>query len=118
MSGQGKHTPTPWRISSTPESPRLRPRRISRYFSISPESGPAMITLDEGRRDIQEANAEFIVKAVNAHNALVDALKRARPFIELVQRLLPNGDAPRAKQSAKNCETEMDAALMAVGAVE
>jgi len=32
-----RHTTGPWRISSTPKSPRLRPKQIRKYFSISPD---------------------------------------------------------------------------------
>ena len=53
-----KHTPTPWTIESTPSRIEVRTDPMHVY---------AFSHADRG-------NAEFIVRAVNAHEALVSAL--------------------------------------------
>jgi len=59
-----KHTPTPWRLDDPQAN---RPNIVSdRGLVASTEHGP-----DDGR-----PNAALIVRAVNAHAALVEALER------------------------------------------
>jgi hypothetical protein len=73
-----KHTPTPWfflkngpdyAISAT----KSRIARFSDIFATQPHS--------EAQYEEAEANAEFIVRACNAHDDLVAALELSKSFI-------------------------------------
>lgn len=88
-----KHTPTPWvaddlfmedetytRIGTTDGTPT--------YYQRSTTIAECYIDADEGLPDLRaEANAAFIVLAVNSHEALVAALELAR------DTLYEHGDA-------------------------
>jgi hypothetical protein len=77
-----KHTRTPW--TSVPilrgkyaDSIGIFPADPLRH-EYAPTCGPALaIVRGGGRRDIQESNAALIVRAVNAHEALVGACEQA-----------------------------------------
>jgi hypothetical protein len=82
-----EHTPTPW---------RYRPREFDDWgFIRGPDDVLAAVakygactetSLDQhrhNRTDPAEANAAFVVKAVNNHDALVDALASVRAEINL-----------------------------------
>lgn len=116
----GRHTPNPWRFG------RVTKGKYRGDFAIIPVnahtgevSGPAFCYLAKGREDIQLANAEFIVRACNAHDDLVRALKgvvgantafRAKPLGS------PTSIA-RAKQDAQiAAEDRAIAALKKAGA--
>ncbi len=63
-----KHTPTPWEVS---------------YYDYD-NNGPIYCIENVTRSTTPEehkANAEFIVRACNAHDDLVEALKYSRKFI-------------------------------------
>lgn len=66
-----KHTPTPWNIESDPDVPNAGDKY--NRFRIEPRIAEIFYTNDLGK-----ANAEFIVRACNAHSELVDALKVLR----------------------------------------
>lgn len=65
-----KHTPTPWRVAE-------------RWHVITDDNGQWLAdTVTVQRLNEEEAaNAAFIVRAVNSHNALVDALRDALGLI-------------------------------------
>jgi len=71
MPNEPKHTPTPWHI-----------RSYTNYkgFSIWEERGSKCVCERwdnlEGQQEINKANAEFIVRAVNSHQALLDACRQ------------------------------------------
>jgi hypothetical protein len=67
-----KHTPTPWRVAIEP--PYEESARIFSGDIYLGSLGNSDQTKDETR-----ANAEFIVRAVNSHDALVAALRRIMP---------------------------------------
>ena len=73
------HTPTPWAISKT----RLASTRHNIYVTdpLTEKSVVARVTEFEDGEDI--ANAKFIVKAVNAHDELVETLERMTSFMAL-----------------------------------
>lgn len=58
-----KHTPTPWEIE--PHT------MVDKEFSV----GPFTLDYDDVDHDEQDANAEFMVRAVNSHDALLAAAK-------------------------------------------
>lgn len=66
----GAHTPGPWEVTATPGTPRVRPMRLTSYHAISPDGGPALAVLPNGRRDIQDANARLIAAAPDLLEAL------------------------------------------------
>ncbi|MEJ7644252.1 MAG: hypothetical protein WKF87_06635 [Chryseolinea sp.] len=67
-----KHTPTPWTV-----------RFENNYYVQGKDRSLAVakILTDEPTLDIAKANAELIVKAVNAHEALVEACQRAKDYL-------------------------------------
>lgn len=89
---QGKHTPVPWMYQRNLEE-----------FEIWPKDGPP-ITTDLGSGPDAEANAAFIVTAVNAHDALVAAAQAALSHIK-------SAPAPLASDRIE----QLEAALALVG---
>jgi hypothetical protein len=75
-----KHTPTPWQYQwvrwMNDVDLKIVDHKTGRVLAILNKPTP-FLTVDE-----QEANAEFIVRAVNAHDELVAALKQALTDIE------------------------------------
>jgi cysteine sulfinate desulfinase/cysteine desulfurase-like protein len=73
---QVQHTPTPWFING--------PNHIG-HISVASERDGAVAEMVwhhvEGRRFPVEANADFIVRAVNSHDDLLAALEEARAFL-------------------------------------
>ena len=68
MSTESRHTPTPWKITS-PNYPQHQ--RV--IFHREGDRHEKVATLNEGSISA-DANAEFIIRAVNNHEALVEAL--------------------------------------------
>jgi hypothetical protein len=66
-----KHTPTPWRDCAPPSN-----FHKGKIF-IRPANGERLIAIVSGemQQDEIRANAAFIVRAVNTHDDLVEALK-------------------------------------------
>jgi hypothetical protein len=50
--------------------------RLSDWYGIGPQQGPDLVVLPAGS-EIQAANAEYIVRAVNAHADLLAACEAA-----------------------------------------
>jgi len=69
---RSQHTPTPWKVAE----------------SVKGKTCYAIVSRDGWIADLNEchgdrlANASFIVRAVNSHEALVDALIMALPYVE------------------------------------
>ena len=63
---QAKHTPTPWELEGN-----CHIKSIEGWAIADCDLDYSSLNLDQ-----QEINASFIVKAVNSHEALVEALKR------------------------------------------
>lgn len=59
-----KHTPTPWGVPDGGTQPTITTADESKHIATMADTGDEM-----------EANAAFIVRAVNCHEALVAALK-------------------------------------------
>ena len=80
MSG---HTPTPWKLTH-----KIDPTAVSavtatgQFEAVIANCGGWSSNCNdpEAQRDEQVANAEFIVRAVNAHDALVKQLSLVRKF--------------------------------------
>ncbi len=83
-----KHTPTPWRTDEDFD-----------HLSVAGADGAqiadcCILGFKVKRNDaINRANAAFIVRAVNAHDDLVDALEVAKQFVE--QEAEMRGDADK-----------------------
>ena len=83
-----EHSPTPWRVNVS----------ALEYLEIRSDGENGQICgCGEVDSEIDQANAAFIVQAVNAHDALVEALEEARDY-------LPHHDDPALTQ-------KVDAAL-------
>jgi hypothetical protein len=69
-----KHTPTPWSVVNHQGTNLTNGKtyigRLDNY--VVAEDGGGAILLNE---DLNEANSDFIVRAVNAHEELLSALK-------------------------------------------
>lgn len=71
----GKHTPTPWKLTEM----RTRHGHICEVYGANNEYSIAHVA---GRNpDEREANALLIVRAVNNHEALVEALKNQNEWV-------------------------------------
>ena len=78
------HTPLPWQVGfSFKDKIYTDSRRIADCHDDDP--CPSVTTEEE------QANAARIVRAVNAHDALVDALDEARAYIDKLHEFLPEG---------------------------
>lgn len=71
-----KHTPTPWQVTEGSQSAHC----CFGNSIIGSDCSPVCetITSFSGQDELEKANAAFIVRAVNSHDTLVDALKNAR----------------------------------------
>jgi hypothetical protein len=77
-----KHTPTPWKIGTDSEGHQPM---------VYSERGHEILICSLYSRSVAEAqaNAAHIVKCVNGHEALVEALKEANNRISLLESQLP-----------------------------
>ena len=76
MSDKSKHTPTPWKIEIVARRPDLK-----KVFSIATEHF-WIADCGDARLTAVKANAEFIVKACNSYEALLEAAKSAKFFVD------------------------------------
>lgn len=76
---ESKHTPTPWHKSAiypqTLEGPGDRPTLSTSGYSRN--TGSSDVHAEN------EANFEFVYRACNAHDALVEALEKALDLVDL-----------------------------------
>lgn len=85
------HTPLPWSIDKTDQ--------LTMIVDSKKDVVAALSTIDlKGRPEEEMANAAFIVKAVNSHDALVEALRQAR--IALTPHVFIDDDARQARNKA------------------
>lgn len=82
MSNAAKHTPTPWAVESDNSSPSIYVIQDWEAQHIHPSWNCVANIWSVQKRQVQEANAAFIVQACNAHDDLVEALKYATSEIE------------------------------------
>jgi len=108
-----KHTPTPWHVWSEDKG-----RRDDVYIAGNPtgELGgmrKLAYMVDTWTGANTEANAEFIVRACNAHDQLVTVAKLAKSLTE--SALSEHGHNPKLVAEAKLALSRIDAALAAAG---
>lgn len=72
------HTPTPWEVT-----PTLGKLAITRPHTTAGIAFDSICHMDSSDDIDPEANAAFIVKAVNSHEELLKALKKARDYSAL-----------------------------------
>lgn len=105
-----KHTPLPWKVREHNNQKRY----------IDAENGltiaDALMHSSLGNQDNHKANAEFIVKAVNSHYELVEALKLAFKRIKEC-RELDNGEniTTPIDNILSNVEIRIEQALLKAG---
>jgi hypothetical protein len=78
-----EHTPTPWFLLDQ----KLRPQFATRILEIQGPDRLAVVQwggFDGLDRNQAKANAEFIVRCVNAHDELMVALERVQRALEAV----------------------------------
>lgn len=78
-----KHTPTPWTVGYASLSVEGKTEKgvmkildIRGWGHLTGRGHGALGLSDEQGKQVQEANAEFIVRACNSHDALVEALEK------------------------------------------
>lgn len=92
-----KHTATPWKVCRT-SAPYLIVGNIKDIYSTWVVNDVA-----------SEANAAYIVKAVNAHEALVEALKA------VLSTVIVNGDLTTSYAIDRNVKIQIREALKLAG---
>lgn len=103
------HTPTPWRVDhSIVIDPTARTRR-SEWHIFSNVTGPDFIAGEAS----SQANGDFIVRACNAHEALVAALKNAFSVIEEYRRAFDDYNLFLGDDNKRFDESVRDALLLA-----
>ena len=84
QTGVEKHTPTPWRVAEAWQFPDDAGRVFDAVVKRFKNGTESLVCSFEHSvfRESQKANVEFIVRAVNAHEELVEALEDARNVIK------------------------------------
>ena len=108
--GGTKHTPTPWRVVR--RAGETRRASVSATFINGPSGSIAKLYNNSNC----EADAEFIARAVNAHDALVDELRSVLSWartenaplraqeIASIERVLAQASAPSPAQQLPDIE--------------
>lgn len=76
---KAKHTPTPWKMEESQN-------KYSTAFDILHVKSGAWIAVVHGGREFYEADAKFIITAVNNFESLTEALAEAIALEEIAQR--------------------------------
>ncbi len=104
MTDEAKHTPTPWRVEG------LAGPYPCEVYGTTFRGARQLIARCSGAK-VRDGNAAFIVKAVNAHDDLVEALRNSQ---QAIRELRENG-APHAYwddiEKANLAALSLDAAL-------
>jgi hypothetical protein len=86
MSDRAKHTPTPWTVQYDGQDIYIQAeyngdgiKTLSGTFTIAHLTDGFGVT---GNRTERDANARLLVRAVNAHEAMREALRAALPALE------------------------------------
>ena len=70
-----KHTPTPWHVAFNDGGPENQPAFPSIRDGSGGKDGNDIVAMPLGDSETVKANAEFIVRAVNSHYELLEALR-------------------------------------------
>jgi len=98
-----KHTPTPWKLSLPDGDSR---------FVASIQIGDK--SLNDREQVLSNADAAFIVRAVNAHQELLDAAKEALEKLELIDQInfdetgeeMPSPETEQLRQAIAKAEAK------------
>lgn len=85
------HTPTPWRV--THRDIVERSITVREHIALAPVGGPTFAFFPAGRDsrvDIQKANAAFILRASNNHDALLKVAEDAHALMTLAAKYCPD----------------------------
>lgn len=97
---KAKHTPTPWKIEFNSKC-----EIVAKEGTIATLDLPMKRELGyDGACLLEEANASFIVKAVNSHEALVEALKLARVLLGGFEDYPGSSEAKKIEEALKQAE--------------
>lgn len=69
---KSQHTPTPWDICESENSNLVHIETSLEHPTLA---GEQIATVNKGNKETRLANAALIVKAVNNHQSLIDALE-------------------------------------------
>jgi hypothetical protein len=86
---EAKHTATPWmrnglRIMTSDAQGQENRRIVAKMHGLNTEAGPIDNMFERLPGHVQVANAEFIVRACNVHDALVSDLQAAEHIISVM----------------------------------
>lgn len=70
-----KHSPTPWAVATNPGGPMDQPAFPPIVDASGNPHGEDIVAMPLGNSETVQANAAHIVKCVNLHEELVDALQ-------------------------------------------
>ena len=111
-----KHSPLPWKVVQEPEyGSRTRiitaNKPSTASLSIASTEQPCYVAIPNGKT--QEANAQFIVQACNAHGILLQACKDALYYLRQCEM---DFSLPPSTKTMKDILSEAIAAITKVGA--
>jgi len=100
-----KHTPTPWKLGKAPDGKTT--------IQATDEIGLHLFE-QTFQGSIANANAAFIVRAVNAHQELLDAAKEALEKLELIDQInfdetgeeMPSPETEQLRQAIAKAEAK------------
>lgn len=93
-----QHTPTPWRVAESAAEKDCWYME-AQYQGFN--EGPDWTSVGEDDGTFDKEDAAFIVKAVNCHEALLAACKRARNSLDLDTQAIEQLDHAIAKASGE-----------------
>ena len=79
------HTPTPWKVGVGPN------KEIEIFGPMRMNAHPILASLEHDPRD---ANAAFIIRAVNCHDELVNTLDESLDWLKACLETVEYGDPP------------------------
>jgi hypothetical protein len=115
------HTPLPWRLEEG--TPLIwgacDPDDKSTYgmgFPVAEAVPPTRWNCNRPSADERMANAAFIVKAANSHEALIAALREAEAFIAIMFGRGPNAEIPETVPTPLGPPVKLGDIMRSIGA--
>jgi putative intracellular protease/amidase len=90
-----KHTPAPWSVNKSDQCSIMIHKECGNGVIIKiadVEYDPSLLPADDPNASSHKANAEHIVKCVNAHDELVEALATASAYLRSAAKDLRNAN--------------------------
>ena len=100
--GKEKHTKTPWKVFYAKSNDDL-------IIGVGEETGEGIIASNGsfwGTDSEAKANAEHVVKCVNAHDELLEALERAKGYLKTSKNARQSGAYEQVLTAIKKAKGE------------